>query len=70
AGAEGKAVTFALPDQHADVRGIEKAMDARLPLAPGSKLDMARHSRPPRAFRPATGSFAKRNQKRKAPVAR
>ncbi|MBX3112238.1 MAG: DEAD/DEAH box helicase [Fimbriimonadaceae bacterium] len=70
AGAEGKAVTFALPDQHADVRGIEKAMDARLPLSPDSKLSMARHARPPRVFRPAGGPFAKRNQKRRASASR
>lgn len=60
AGADGKAVTFALPEQHADVRGIEKVMDARLPLAKNSKLSLNRPTEMPRRGGKTPGPFQSR----------
>jgi ATP-dependent RNA helicase RhlE len=58
AGAVGRAITFACPDQHRDVRDIEKLMKAEIQLSPNSRLSLprptpnarpgqARSSRPP-----------------------
>ena len=40
AGASGRAITFASPDQHRDVRDIEKVMKADLPLSKDSRLQL------------------------------
>lgn len=42
AGAGGRAITFAQPDQHSDVRDIERLMKAELPLAAGSNRPISR----------------------------
>lgn len=42
AGASGKAIMLATPDQHRDVRDIEKLIQAELPLSPMSKMSMDR----------------------------
>ena len=46
AGASGKAIMLATPDQHRDVRDIEKLIQAELPLSPRSKLSMERQRGP------------------------
>jgi ATP-dependent RNA helicase RhlE len=61
AGASGHAITFAHPDQHRDVRDIEKLMKEELKLSPNSRLSLARPSAP--ASRPPTQG-APRNRSR------
>jgi ATP-dependent RNA helicase RhlE len=57
AGASGKAITFACPDQHRDVRDIEKLMKAELRLSPDSRLTLAVRPPAPMRSRPGSGSF-------------
>ena len=40
AGHQGRAITLASPDQHADVRDIEKLIDMQLPRSPKSRIHM------------------------------
>ena len=42
AGASGLAVTFACPEQHRDIRDIEKLMGASMPLSPDSRMSLPR----------------------------
>jgi ATP-dependent RNA helicase RhlE len=63
AGAKGRAITFASPEQHRDVRDIEKIMNAELPISPESRLELPRHRAPKHIDRPASGK-AKENGKR------
>lgn len=55
AGASGHAVTFACPDQHKDVRDIERLIGTEVPLSPDSRMSLPRHpSRP--AAKPVQGA--------------
>lgn len=59
AGARGRAVTFATPDQRSDVRAIERFMRASIPVArrPGLSVDMPEPK--PEPQRPAFGRTPK-----------
>jgi ATP-dependent RNA helicase RhlE len=60
AGASGKAITFATPEQRADVLDIEKLLQAELPLSSRSPLPF---TRPQPQARPAGGSRRSRGRK-------
>jgi superfamily II DNA/RNA helicase len=65
AGASGRAITFACPDQHRDVRDIEKLMKMELKLSPNSRLSLPKPAAPQsRAPRPA-GSSQPRSRSRR-----
>ena len=65
AGASGKAISFAAPDQGRDVRDIERLMRMTLPLAQGNKyeLEMPKSSGPKRGG-PRRGSGSGGNRSR------
>ncbi len=52
ANAAGRAITFASPDQHRDVRDIEKLIKYELKLSPNSRLSLPRPSQPKPRSRP------------------
>jgi ATP-dependent RNA helicase RhlE len=67
AGASGRAITFACPDQHRDVRDIERLLKAELPLSPHSRLSLAVKSPVQQARqRPSAGSFRSNGRNRSA----
>jgi len=72
AGAAGRAITFAHPDQHGDVRDIEKLMKTELPLSPDSRMELPR-PRPTHSQRPqqaGTSLQAKQRHRRRSAGAR
>jgi len=50
AGASGRAITLATPEQHRDVRDIEKLLRSELPMSPHSTMKMERPVAAPRQF--------------------
>lgn len=71
-GVSGHAISFAMPDQRGDVRGIERLIRASLPLSQLPQLPPARATafveRPP--FRPARSGFGQRQGAANLPVGR
>lgn len=64
AGAKGRAIMLATPEQHKDVRDIEKLLRTELPLSPQSRLKM---ERPVASARPPKGQSSKNASRRRWP---
>lgn len=68
AGHEGRAITFAMPDQGKDVRNIEKLIKTALPIAEHPEFPQERfihYTRPQGGFGRARGRRAKRKYRRR-----
>lgn len=64
AGAKGRAIMLATPEQHKDVRDIEKLLRTELPLSPQSRLKM---ERPVAQTRPVMSQSSKPGNRRRWP---
>lgn len=72
AGASGRAITFAQPDQHRDVRDIERLIKTSLRVSPGSQLQLP-SPKPPTPTKPvgnSLGAKQRRNRRRFAGAGR